>query len=644
MSLSDTYIKFNFIGNISENLQVYLLRNVQSKEFSDNSLIKINNELFEGENYIEEFDIFEKDKTDPLYSFRMSIYKGIINHINYDVNQKGPSSAIEMIFFGKNNIPNNIKYKDNYLTNFDNNDNKYRKRICFANVNLDELEYINEDKFKEFRNDSFQLIIRISENTSFQYTLAPIQKLEDEYNAVDNFNNPKNIYIGKEDLNILKSFCSDYRIFMECIINKIPDNNNDYKQYLEDLNFLVEKYDKIKTKNNLLQLHNYLLNPTKYNIYDNSLQIVHYSYILSEFINIYDDGKSIYNFFNFKDNMNIINKVELSFYEKLENDKSLNQENKINLLLAFTNICLKAILAKESIGDADYINIDKINKTNPYYKSTVLLNNIFSNLDEDSRLFEPFLLFDSGTIINNLEKNQKIEYSSKNCFGEVTDGAIEEFKTEFSVSLLNVNQVKKHLMKLIPKLIIRIQSPIKFRAYYDKNVNIMIINEEIMFRRTLEMMNLIYKGKDADNYIIPITMEILHEMDSHGKIRLINKEQLSPRYYRDSQDNFQVKSFLKKCTVNDQKIDIPFPESGRVLEYFISSNNLIISALKTPSKENTKFLDYKLWILDNFNYIEQQIKIESEKNLKAKNLLIDELDDDEDFDDCYIDRGNNYTI
>lgn len=646
MSMFDTYIQFNFVGNLQKDLEVVLVKKLKTYKFSDNNLIKIEDELFEeDEKYFEEFNIFEKEKISPLYSFRMPIYKGIINHINYDIDQKGPSSAIEMLFFGKKNLPNKIKYKGIYLTNFDDNNNKYRKRICFANANLDELEYINEEKFKEFRNDSFQLIIRLSENNSFQYSLTPMKKVVEEYDIENDFNKSKNIYIEKEDLNILESFCSDYRIFMECIIGKekIPDNNNDYIKYLDDLNLIIEKYDAIKKKDNLLQLPNYLLNPTKYNIYSNSLQIVHYSYILSVFINIYEKGNSIYNFFKFKDNTNITNNVEQEFYEKLEKDINLNLENKINLLLTFSNICMKAIFSEESITGVDYINIDSINKNNPYYKSNVLLNNIILHLDENSRLFEPFLYFDSGILQNYLEKNQKIHYFSKNCFGEITEAAFEEFKTEFSVSLLNINQVKTHLLKLVPKLIIRLQSPIKFRACYDKYANIMVINEQIMFGEKLEMMNLIYKGKDSDNYIIPITLEILHEMDSHGKIRLIDKAQLSPRYYRDSQDNFRVKSFLKKCTVNGMKIDLPVPESGRVLENFISKNNSVITALKRPLKENIKFLDYKYWISDNFNFIEQQIKIMSEQNLIDNNLLVDEFDEEE-IDDCFIDRGNNYKI
>ena len=134
-------------------------------------------------------------------------------------------------------------------------------------------------------------------------------------------------------------------------------------------------------------------------------------------------------------------------------------------------------------------------------------------------------------------------------------------------------------------------------------------------------------------------MEILHEM------MLFNKEEISPRYFRDSKNDFEYKSIIKMCELNSNKKEkILIPESGKIFEYFISDNPRIINILKSPVKENIKFIDYKYWIGKNFDELENEIlQRESKQNFEKNKMLFDESEEGY-IDDCYIDRGKSYII
>ena len=98
------------------------------------------------------------------------------------------------------------------------------------------------------------------------------------------------------------------------------------------------------------------------------------------------------------------------------------------------------------------------------------------------------------------------------------------------------------MRKLIPKFFIRIHTPVNFRAYYSKETNLMVLNEKVMFNESLYTLNFLFERNDSDKYIIPIAMEILHEM------MLFDKEEIYPRYFRDSKNDFEY------LELNDQAI------------------------------------------------------------------------------------------
>jgi len=648
MSSFSTSIVFIFIPypykNSMVNLQFAKISHIFSG-YVDSEEIMIPEKTFRNnESYIEVFELIkkkdEKEKEESFYNFQMTIYQGIVNHIYYDCVQEN-MATLEMIFFCKNPLilPSEINYEDIDLYKFDTNGNIYRKRICLANIDPSKLKYLNGDLQKTkylFYNDSFQVILRYTHYNDIQYSISSF-KIK---TILENISLEEKITITEEDVQNIKIFYTYYSNFLNSLFDI---KSGDFTQKLLEISFnklesIKNVYDKITEK----RLFEYLLQ--NQNV-PNSLELINYDYFLSQYFSIYNKGNSITNFFSFQKKIKENNIIHQKFFEKIRKDKNLEENEKIKLLQTCSIISNKAILSKNINFDIDYIKIEIANKNNPYYKAIELVKKIIDNLEENSRLFEAFLCFDSGTIENYLEKIQETNYYYKDSLNQKKKVKSRKYKSEFGLSLLNVNQVKSHLKKLIPKLIIRIESNIKFRAYYEQTTNIMIINELIMFQQTIESLNVLYKEKDSDKFIIPIVMEVFHEMMSHGKVRLVYKNESSPRYYRDSKYNFQYRSIKKNCETEEGKFEyLPIPESGRVLENFISENNSVINSLKSPSVGNIILLDYKYWIGPNFDDLEKQIlKNRINKNENENIILNDELADS-DFDDCYIERENVINI
>ena len=671
---NSTKIQFIFIGNTTPKFRIKLSVTKIIHHFNHGNVINISNEIFINNKYIESFDIFEEDTKKQIYNFRMSIYEKITNYIYYDTTKNGLSS-IEVIFFGKNNLPNQINYGGINLSEFNNNLNKYRKRICIANINPYDLEYLNDETFKQknfiFKKDSYQIIIRFAHNNTIKYSVSNISfqnyiysddNIYNEFSSalysdinIENTgenkesliekNSDENTWINKKEIESLEKFYSDYINFLDNLHKNESLKEQDVHNILSnDLQCLNDNYNEIRNK----KIFQYLQDTFVLSDIQNDFNYINYYFILNEYKSIYNNENTLFNFFRLSKNAIATNSAINELIFKLYSDKSLELSDKTKLLKASSEICIKSILSKNSVTEIDYIFIENIknkNNNHPYLKAVELITNIIDHLDEDSRLFEAFLYFNSGTIENQLEEDKKMNYTEKNSLGEIIRSNFAKYKTEFGLSLLNIEQVKSHLRKLIPKFFIRIHTPVNFRAYYSKETNLMVLNEEVMFNESLYTLNFLFERNDSDKYIIPIAMEILHEMMSHGKIRVFNKEENSPRYFRDSKNDFEYKSIIKMCELKSNKKEkIPIPESGKILEYFISDNPRIINILKTPVKENIKFIDYKYWIGKNFDNLENEIlQRESEQNFVGTKMLFDESEEDY-IDDCYIDRGKSYII
>ena len=170
----------------------------------------------------------------------------------------------------------------------------------------------------------------------------------------------------------------------------------------------------------------------------------------------------------------------------------------------------------------DYVNINIKNNSekNPYFKSIEMLKKLISEITEDSRLFEAFLYFDCDIIENILMKNTQTEYNFQNIFGKITQVRQPEYLTEYGMSLMTVKEIKGHLLALLPSIIIKVDNNLNMRALYVKKTKLMIINELQIFGK-LSTFNGELSLLETDKYIVPLSMEILHEILAHGKLRYI---------------------------------------------------------------------------------------------------------------------------
>ena len=169
-----------------------------------------------------------------------------------------------------------------------------------------------------------------------------------------------------------------------------------------------------------------------------------------------------------------------------------------------------------------------------------------------------------------------------------------------------VDEVKNHLYNLMPKYIIRLNADMKFNASYDDKIKIMIINEKKLFNINSNLLtDLLENNEFNEMYVLPISIEILHELCGHDKKRLINEHEGSTEEIRDSKFDYQRCNVIKK--VNSK--EIKYPESGIVVENYISNNKKIIRWLKKlQSKEEIKkILNINLWIDKDFKTLESLI-------------------------------------
>ena len=306
-----------------------------------------------------------------------------------------------------------------------------------------------------------------------------------------------------------------------------------------------------------------------------------------------------------------INESNEKYESFISEIKKLNIEikDKLFLIKAYNKKFIDSIKSGCDIYFMQTLVIEKINESNAYIKSIKFVEKIIENLKENSRLFEIFLYLDSNSIENLLVKNDILFENFIDIYGIEKQIEYKKNPTEYGTNLSSIEEVKNHLLKLMPKYVIRLDTDMKFNASYDEKSKIMLLNEKRLFNsKSSHITPFLENNNLNEKYILPIAMEILHELCGHGKKRLINDREGSTEEFRDSKSDYRRCHVNKKVSVS--KI-IKYPESGIVLENYISNNKSIIKWLKIAQnnrEEILKIMDVNLWVDKDFTKLENLVQ------------------------------------
>ena len=551
-----------------------------------------------------------------ICTFNFLIYINKRNTIIFDLDEFNKPS-FELFFYVKESKynPTHIQYKGANYSQLENYDNKYRSRIFFANIDPSQLEYINSPSLKEkydFENNTYQAIFRIVDNEKFEVSLTDMKCYVYDYNEI------KYEKLSDEQLLELQKLLFDFNEkfwkFIHCDLTLTDVRKKFYDE-------LMESTEKI-TSNDCY----YFLDAPKLNNYEyysnDVLYLFHLDYFLNVFLEINQSGKAI-DVEKIKAIQALIyeyDKLEEDLYIKLDKDNNLNIEQKIRIMKTITLFFKKCLSKGNTISGVSYINMGSLSENSPYFKSRELLLKIINEITEDSRLFEAFLYFDSEVIENILTENTELKYTFPDLFGKQIEIKLPKYTTEYGISLMTVDEIKENLINILPEIIVQIDANINMRAMFENETKLMIINEYIMFGNLTKNNEVNVFKNDPDYYVIPISIEILHEILGHAKIRYrkdIEEDRnydYSPLVVRMSKYDFKPIKIMRRIKLFDNsEIKINKGETGRVLEYYISEDPEVIQMLKRRSL-NTELINSKYWTGNNFDLLHKALHSEFKKD------------------------------
>ena len=574
------------------------------------------------------------------YSFNFLIYRKKFNTIILDLDEKNKPS-FELLFYTKDQLlnPTSVKYKNIGYDQLVNYGNKYRSRIFFANVDPNQLQYINSEAMSQYKivfesDETYHVLLRIPNINKMEISVTKMNYYFDIFEDIIG----EKQQLSEDEFQTLEKSLDEFDKKYDKFISFSSLPNEQRKILFSQLKELSKKITLDESYSFITEPNNYKINPLNKKV----LTLFYMDFNLSQFVEIFDINETLPNQFELiRYKASKYRTMMKKIFTKLNTDENINIEQKIEILRTITIFFNNSLYNSENIIlGLDYINLKNISKQNPYFKSIEMLQKLISEITEDSRLFEAFMYLDSDIIQNILMKNTQAEYNFVNIFGQKTIINQPEYITEYGISLMTVEEIKEHLTNLLPSIIIKIDSNINIRALYEKKTGQMIINELKMFGSYIEDNENIFKI-EPNNYILPISMEIIHEILGHGLLRNNkNKDDNSPLILRDSKYDFQVQKLIKKVKLDfNNEIKVNKGESGRVLEHYISEDINVIQKLK---KRNSiiELNDVKYWTGKNFNSLHKalnQSKEYEDFSCFHEEINIDDfIDDQEDYYDCVI--------
>ena len=485
--------------------------------------------------------------------------------------------------------------------------NKYNDFInnILLNKSLVDINKLNPNSdiliklLNKFIPQGYDIIIRIDKKHDYHINAHQIKYKKDKKEIYSNF------YI--KDINTLIEKLKQLNEKIILIYNNASKN-------FKLSNFLRQISEQRKILINLTQNYkNYFNYPLNYS--KKEFEIKEYSlfneYYKASSIFLFDDINNVFNENEEKENDDnniencfnilscliiILEKINNDIYKYILNFSELNIFEKILFLISSFNL-LYDNLNEEKTGNImnfgfKIFNFSDNNKENPYIFAKNFVFEIIKNLSEESRLFYIFLQINS--------KASNILYSNK------TYNNNNESISNYLISMLSLEQVKNHILKIFPKYIIRYYRNKKERAILHLKTNLVGINEKHLFKQNLEKNEKNFLNKNCKNYYsMPIISELFHEVTGHSKYKESQKEkEIYPNYFQDDILDFQIKS-IDKIEMNEKKKNV---ENGFLVEYFISDKYSHIKFLKDVKNNFSEYYNINLWIKENFNELNSKIE------------------------------------
>lgn len=548
-----TYIKFSFSKEIS--LKNFTNKIIQREEFDINS------------DKIWITDKIELGNSKEKINFIVSIYINKVNTFYIDLNPKEKQYYFEFIFYSETikELPKYIQYQNELLDKFDNYGLKYRKKLCVINTDI----LIAKDFIEDLDLDpsSYKICVRINKNGMKSSAVHDL-KLERK----------KNIQKSDTKGNI-PDILTIFKLFDDIKGNKSFDYIQDTYKYLNNGNFgqFIKEYE-----------YNEILYSDIPDINDNDANIFK-EHLLKIIIDcFFVDDKNTYSKcrkFILKIIENIIGIIfDIENYAKYSDNRALFRYrlyrstvyNLYSIARKFPKSkkqCLQSLLKYNQ----KIINIKEVEKDNPYYKAIKFLNQIALNLDEKSRLFDILFQYNSGFSKDIILSNKKRDKKRRDI-------------TQYELSMITVDELKNHIIKILPNFIIKYIYDNDDYAFYSTYNDIIFVNELKTFK-----INDINFDYSFGGYTVPLVMLLLYECWGHTKVSLSNKGGDSPTH-----------SFLRN---EDSGLEIEFLITGERDKKNIYANYL----LSDTDADNENLLDVNLWTKPDFKNLRSLIL----KNIKA---------------------------
>ena len=564
--------------------------------------------------YVENLILYyEEKKKKKKINYRLRIKKDQINYSYIKLNEIN-NKSFEIIYFNKKteNLPSQLKVKMNdkeyILRESCKSDIPFIKKFSIINCNSNlTINGGNQDiSVNEESEGSYKVDIIFQDNNNFNMRIKEIAK--EEY--------PNLTIIDHSHYSYLNYFVNEIKVNLDKKLSKA--------EFSKFLTLHVKNRENIDIKNYLYFISNkiYPLDQLSYNL------LINYNiYLIAE--NAVTHTESLVIFKTFFYFMNLLEKKKqskliterdiLSFCHWFKDNYTFMDaykrclDEKINNYEELYNNCSPDWI------DFELLFVKECHKESSYFKAFKLLENIINKLHPKSILLEILYFIDSGTAYS---RNKKIEGKS------------------FNLSMISKNDIITHLKKIIPNIIIRKKKNNTLTtkngyAEYKLLSGITIIYEEALFQDKLkDIKKILSEEADQENkYVIPIFLILLHEICSHSKLVARNLKVQSPTIINNPYNDYK-------------ELRMENPESGRILEFYISKNIEKIKFLKFSFTPKSQLLDEKLWVDENFEKLNEVID-ELMKDSKSDYLKYDmayfpndKECKNEDEDDIILDNEN----